>query len=320
MSMAKCWMRVIKVELISRITNSLLVFGDDETDNLRITITGTKYPATNKDKGIIKLYNLTYNTLFKIMYGEYYKVRIYAGYRGGNIVKIFDGAVAYISNAIHSAHDWECYINFASDVVANYSQKRINFNLNSSINYWTALDQICRAAGINDAHIDENLKDYVLTETQAGYKSFSTILDSNTFNINGEYMLNTDGVGSVIDITTLKGKRVINIDTSKILIGGGNPRVSSEGLEMQLIPNFDYRVGDILHIDNSILNVSINSADVTSQFPTNYMDTNGLYMIKELNFTLENRGDTFMYNVKARAVDWIKQFINEEAQTNGIAG
>lgn len=310
--MAKCWMRVIRVELLSRITNTKLVFGEDERDNLRITITGSKYPATNKDKGVIKIYNLTYATLFKIMYGEYYKVRIYAGYRGGNIVKIFDGAVSYISNAIHSAHDWECYINFASDVVANYSQKRINFNLNSSINYWTALDQICRLSGITDANISEDFKDYILNESYKGYKSFSTVLDANTFNTSGEYLLNTDGVGSVIDITTMKNKRVIEIDTSKIPIGGGNPRVSSEGLEIQLIPNFDYRVGDILHIDNSILNVSINSADVTSQFPTNYMDTRGLYMIKEMNYTLENRGDSFMYNIKARAVDWISRFTDEE--------
>ena len=121
------------------------------------------------------------------MYGEYYKVRIYAGYRRGNIVKIFDGAVSYISNAIHSAHDWECYINFASDVVANYSQKRINFNLNSSINYWTALDQICRLSGITDVNISEDFKDYVLNESYKGYKSFSTVLDANTFNTSGEF-------------------------------------------------------------------------------------------------------------------------------------
>ncbi len=87
--MAKCWMRILKVELLSRITNTKLVFGEGGQDNLRITITGTKYPATNKDKGIIKIYNLTYATIFKIMYGEYYKVRIYAGYRGGNLVKSF---------------------------------------------------------------------------------------------------------------------------------------------------------------------------------------------------------------------------------------
>lgn len=310
--MAKCWMRVLKIELISRITSKALVFGDNGDSNLKITVTGTKFPATNKDKGTIKIFNLTYTTIFKIMHGEYYKVRIYSGYQGGNVVKIFDGSVSYISNKIHSAHDWECYINFASDVVANYSQKRINFNLNSSINYWTALDQICRSTGINDANIDESLKDYVLKETEAGYKSFSTILESNTFNTSGEYLLNTDGVGSVIDITTLKNKRVIKIDTSKIPIGGGNPRISSEGLEMQLLPNFDYRVGDILKIDNSILDVSIQSADVSSTFTTNYMDTNGMYMIKELSFTLENRGDTFMYYVKARAVDWIKQFMTEE--------
>ena len=192
--MAKCWMRVLKVELISKQFSKALVFGEDGKDNLRMTITGTKYPAANKDKGVVKIYNLTYATMFKIMHGEYYKIRIYSGYRGGNIVKIFDGSVAYISNAIHSAHDWECYINFASDVVANYSQKRINFNLNSSINYWTALDQLCRAAGINDANIDEELKNYTLKEMYAGYKSFSTVLDANTFNTSGEYMLNTDGV------------------------------------------------------------------------------------------------------------------------------
>ena len=60
-------------------------------------------------------------------------------------------------------------------------------------------------------------------------------------------------------------------------------------------------------IDNKILDESINDAEnVSSTFNTNYMDTNGYYMILQINYELANRGDSFHYNITARALDLIK--------------
>ena len=81
-----------------------------------------------------------------------------------------------------------------------------------------------------------------------------------------------------------------------------------KGQHINLFPVRNFKPGDILHVDNSLIDVSISNAEsVISTFNTNYMDTNGLYMIIELQYNLENRGDNFQYDIKARALDIIQK-------------
>lgn len=309
----KAWMRRLKIELISPITKSKLVFGEDGKDNLTISVQGSKYPALLKDKGTISIYNLDYATITKIILYKYYKVKIYAGYRDTGEILIFSGQISYISNKIHSAHDWQCYICFASDVVSQYSQNRMNLNLTSGINLYTAIENICYRSGITNPHIDPELKNTFINEVNNLYGTTSTILESATLTNQGKYTISSDNtLGTVIDVTTTKGKRIIKIKNDTIPIGGGNPRLSSAGLQITLLPTFNFQPGDILQIDNGILDVSISSADsVTTTYNTNYLDKNGMYMITELTYTFENRGNSFQYDIKARALNIISQFDTE---------
>lgn len=322
----KCWMRLLRIELTSKLNpRDVMVFGNTSkqtgttyqhglpsptiNDCLTIKVDGTKYPATNKDKGVITIINLAYDTLIKIKLGMYYKIKILCGYSSWNKdpFTIFEGEVAHISQKIYSAHDTETYIQFASKLVASYSQNRMNFTLNSGINVYSAMAYMLRAQGVQNKHIDPALKNSFINEVKTYYGKASTILDSATLSQVGNYDISTDGVdGNVIDITTVNNKRTIHIDSKSIPIGSGNPTVSSEGLAITLLPLMNFKVGDILHIDNALIDISINSADVTSTFNSNYMDTNGKYIIYELRFTLENRGNSFQYNIKARALDIIK--------------
>lgn len=324
----KCWMRSIRIELISEKNGQKMVFGDDPNkleqtrkykygipqptinDALSIKINGSKYAATNKDKGTISIYNLTYETITKIIIGEYYKIKIYCGYKSiGAPMCIFSGSVAYISPRIYSNHDKECYIIFTSDLVARYSQNRMRLTLNSGINLFAAINYMMLSQGANTYHIDENLKNAFVNEIKDYYNSASTILDSATLSNTGSYDISTDGTdGNVIDVTTIKGKRIIEIKKDSIPIGSGNPTVSSDGLHINLFPVRNFKPGDILHVDNSLIDVSISNAEsVISTFNTNYMDTNGFYMIITLNYNLENRGDNFQYEITARALDIIQK-------------
>lgn len=325
--MAKCWMRSLKIELISIINNQKIVLGDPATtsqsrkyaygipqptndDALTIKVQGSKYAAGNKDKGVVSIYNLTYETINKIILGQFYKINIYCGYKSlGEPMPIFSGSVAYVSKKIYSNHDTECYLIYASDLVARYSQNRMNLTLNSSINLFASINYMLNHQGVYGYHIDENLKNAFVKEVTSLYNTTSTILDSSTLSQEGNYIISTDGTdGSVVDVTTIKGKRVIEVNSETIPIGSGNPTVSSEGLTIELLPVCNFKVGDILHIDNSLIDVSITNAEsVFSTFNTNYMDTNGFYMIIEMNYTLENRGDTFKYHIKARALDIISK-------------
>lgn len=343
----KCWMRLLKVELTSKINPcKKMMFGDNQNqtrvsyshgipspsinDNLTMKVEGAKYPATAKDKGTLTIFNLNYDTIIKIKEMQYYMIKIYCGYQSNSdqAFPIFEGEIAYMSPKIHSRHDVEVYIIFTSTLVARYSQNRMNFALNSGVNLYAAMNYMLASQGVNKRNIDASLKNNFINEYKYLYGKANTILESATLNSVGDYVISTDGVdGNVIDVTTLKGKRVISIADSAIPIGGGNPTVSSEGLNITLLPVQNFKIGDILKINNALINTSISSAEgVSSTFNTNYLDTSGgplidkdgnyrkegsygYYMIIELKYTLENRGSTFQYQIKGRALSIVKNLL-----------
>lgn len=312
-----CWMRRIRIELTSQKYNEKLIFGDNEDDNLTIKINGTKYNAPNKDCGVVTINNLSYETMIKLIEGEYYKIKISAGYKN-NISTIFTGGVAFISHKIHSTHDTECYIAYNSDLVASFSQWRMQFSLNSSINLYSALYAVSANAGFGNIHLDSSLKEKFLNEAKTYYSDAATILDAVAYQTDkfGSFTWSTDNSdGNIIDVTTTTGKRYINIDSTTIPIGGGNPTVTSEGLKISLLPVFNFKVGDIIIVENRLIDVSVNTPNVYSgnTFNTNYLDSKGQYMILELNYNFENRGSNFIYNIKARSVEnVIKRLLNQE--------
>lgn len=306
------WKRILKIELTSYTLGQQIVLGGKETDNLYINVNGSKYPALLKDGGVITVKNLPYSTIVKIIVGRFYKIRIIAGYEGsdpknkGQGMTIFDGSVSFISNKINPTRDSECYINFASDVVAMYSQNRMNLALNSSINLYSAFEYICTRSGMRSVHIDPELKKTFLNEAKAYYASASTILNSQALQ-GGEYTLSSDGSeGTVIDVTTRKGKRLIALNSRDIPFLN-QPTVSSEGLSFTILPIFSFKIGDIVQMDNSIIDISSAAAEAKNVFNSNYMDTNGQYMIIKIDYQLQNRDHNFQFKIQARALDIISK-------------
>lgn len=306
------WKRILRIELTSRVLKQTIVLGSKE-DNLNIKISGTKEPAILKDGGVISINNMDYSLIIKIIVGKFYDIKIIAGYEGsdprdkGKGMTIFKGSVAFISNKINPTRDSECYINFASDVVAMYSQNRMNLALNSSINLYSAFDYICYQSKMGkNVHIDPHLKELFLNEARNYYATASTILNSVTIQ-GGEYTISTDGSeGTVIDITTTKGKRLINLSGRDVPFLN-QPTVSTEGLTFTILPVFSFKVGDIIQMDNSIIDISSSSSEAYNVFNSNYMDTNGQYMITKIDYELNNRADTFQFVIRGRALDIIKK-------------
>lgn len=306
------WMRRIRLELTSNITGKVMIFDtyDEEKkrqkDSLSITISGSKSNALMRDKGIITITNLPYDKILEIIEYEYYTIDIYAGYLDTGLTLIHSGGVSYISKKIFSHHDEETYICYASKFVAKYSQERMKFYFNSSINIYAALSYMQNETNMR-VSMNPELKQRVLDHTTELNGSITTILDAIMSEAGGDYTLDTDYIDSnVINITKTEDKRRINLDERYLSVAKGNPTLSTEGLDIYLLPAMDYKIGDIIHIPNAIIDMSIASADVTSTFTSNYVDTNGEYMIYKLDYTLQNRGSEFIYHVKARALSVIK--------------
>ena len=154
----KAWMRVLRVTLTSRKLKKQMVFGNSQFTtgfDLAIDVSGYKYLSSLKDNCTVKLTNLTYNEVMQIIVGEFYDVKIEAGYRDSSVQTIFDGGVLYISNAREDATTNTVIILCASKLVARYSQSRINLTLNSGINMYSAIKFGLKRAGISEVTISE---------------------------------------------------------------------------------------------------------------------------------------------------------------------
>ena len=286
-------------------------------DQLNINVKGVKKLTALEDNGVCEISNLTYATIAQIILGQYYKIEIWAGYRTQQLQCYFSGEIAYISNEIQMRRDHKCHIIFASALVAGYSQARINFNLNSGINLYAALKYICLTSGIDSSHLNENLKNEVITEVSSNWGTPATLVETltnqtSTFSANGDSSID----GSIVNCSSIADKRQIRINSETISFKKGNPRLTKDGIEIYLMPTFCFVTGDIIIIDNSLLNVSETSLQgAQTNFSSNYFDTTfvdtdtpnlGAYMIRQIDYTFENRGENFELKITARAVSIIK--------------
>lgn len=308
----RCWMRQIEVRLYSKINNKKIVYGGTADSQLNISINGHKYLSSLKDNGVVTISNLTHAEITKLILGQYYRIEIWAGYRTIGMNCFFKGAVSFISDKIAERRDNETYILFASEMVAAYSQKRMNLTLNSGINIYSAFRYICLTNGIDSNHLSPSLKNEFLQEVTQNYGTPATLVDqiaqnTSTFSIDTDNSI--DGVG-VVNCSNLTDKRVIKINPNTINFTKGNPTLDKDGLKITLLPTFCFKPGDIIVIDNAIIDVSISDPNqVSSTFKSNYLDKNGAYMIIELGYNMQNRGQAFEINIKARSLEIIKNIV-----------
>lgn len=273
-------------------------------DNLNIRITGTKFLALTKDNGTIMINNVSYETIALIQTLKLYNVEIWAGYKDNNLMRIAKGEVTYLSQKIHSRHDTALYITYASELVAAWSQNRINFSMRSGTNAYAMLEYFFRNGNGTAAKLSPALRQVVYDQMWQEAGKPTSIVESCLSNAETGLFLSADSSldDKVINITELGEKRVIPIDSNMVNIGNGNPTVTSQGLDITLFPIYNLVPGDIIQVENKILDFSQGMTDATSvyqTFNTNYMDPDGCYMIRQLQYTLENRGQNFYYKIQA---------------------
>ena len=294
-----------------------ITVGDDKTDNYAITVDGTKNLALNADSGVIRINNLSYDTLALIMALKLYRITINVGYRSNDtLMTVARGEVSYIQQKIRSRRDTETYISFASELVAGWSQSRINFSMRSGTNMYDMFYRmfIQQGAAADSIEIDKRLRNVVASNIlTASGKSTSIIGDMlNRQNISGVLATadsSRDATGKIISIANIAEKRVIPINKNFINIANGNPTVTQDGLDIELFPVFNLVPGDIIQIDNRLIDTSSGTTSATgyqSTFNPNYINPDGYYVLKQINYTFENRGQTFLFRCKTIALNWFQ--------------
>ena len=311
----KAWMRVLRVTLTSRKLKKQMVFGNSQFTtgfDLAIDVSGYKYLSSLKDNCTVKLTNLTYNEVMQIIVGEFYDVKIEAGYRDSSVQTIFDGGVLYISNAREDATTNTVIILCASKLVARYGQSRINLTLNSGINMYSAIKFGLKRAGISEVTISEQLKKRILSDKENVADSPQSWIDkltkiNDSFCVNADSSVNPNSIVSIFDANR-SNARVITLKRDQLDLSSGYPRLTSDGLSMAVLPTFGYMCGDVIKIDNSLIDISVTSKDEISKNYGKYFDEEGCYMIYQIGYTLQNRGSSFSLDLTCKTRSLISNF------------
>lgn len=287
-----------------------ITIGDNDDVNFTIRISGGKKMSMLQDKGTIEISNMSYDTIAQIINFKLYKIEINVGYENGNFFTIAKGEVSYIQQKIKANRDVTLYIMYASEFVARWSQSRINYSIRSGINVYDMLNYLFIREGIPKTNLSKELKSLTLSNIQADNQKMSTVIEQALASSNTGFCLSTDSSfdNAVVSVTDLKGKKAFVIDPNMININNGNPTISSSGLAISFFPVYDFCPGDVIKIENRIIDTSSGMTDaesVISTFNANYIDQNGCYLIREVNYTFENRGDNFFLDCKAIALSVI---------------
>lgn len=301
------WMRVLTVTLTSYKTKQKMVFGNADT-NLDMVISGYKYMSALKDTCTIKISNLTYKEMISIIQDEYYLVEVKCGYQQGNVFTIFKGGVLYVSNSLSDNKTNECVIICGSELVARFSQQRLNLSFNSGINMYSALNFICKMSGIPNANISTEYKKRLITDIVNCNGKTANIVEGLADD-NSDMLVTSDSSdGSILSIyDVLNGShRVIELNSSTIDLSGGYPQLNTSGLTLTVMPTILFKPTDIIKIDNSIIDVSITQQSQIAKQYANYLDKDGMYTVYDIQYTLENNGSRFSMTLNCKSISLLE--------------
>lgn len=316
--MARAWMRILQVKFTNKDRTKQIVLGSNWIEgkgDLNIEVTGSKYMSSLKDECTIRISNLTYDKIILLTKDKYYDVEIQCGYRHSNVFTIFRGGVLYISNSITDIKSNTVIILCASQLIAKYGQSRMNLTLNSGINLYSALNYVCKKAGIPNTNISTQFKKDFISNISTVNTTIAQYFQSLAEN-DDKIMMNTNSItNSVISIfdASKSNLRTIRLTQDMILLAGGYPQLTSDGVSLSIMPTFDFMCGDVIEIDNSLIQIPVTSRSNVSKNYSYFLDHSGRegygkYMIYEMSFRLCNRSSNFSINIKARTRSLISNF------------
>lgn len=311
----KAWMRVLTVSFTSSKLKKKFVFGENYLqgkDDLSIDVQIHKYMSSLKDNCTVKISNLPYDIIVQLIQGEYYDLEIKAGYRNTGTQTVFKGGVLYMSNSLDDTHTNTLIVLGASNLVAKYGQSRINLTLNSGINMYSALNYICKKANIPNSNISSQLKKSFIQDITNVNQTAASFLNTLAEN-NKSIIINADqSVGSPVTMydASKSKNRVIKLKKNFINLVGGFPQLDSTGLRLNIMPTFNIMCGDVIDIDNSIIDISVDNGGSYSNFTKGYyLDKDGMYTVYEVTYSLQNRGSSFSAGILAKSYSLISSIL-----------
>ena len=162
-----------------------------------------------------------------------------------------------------------------------------------------------------NSNVSRELKTQLVTDVLTINESVTSWLDklasqNNTCITNSDSI--TNQTFSIFDAAK-SNNRIIKLDKSNISLTSGVPRLTTDGLELTLLPTFNFMCGDIIKIDNSIIDIGVSNKEGISQNLATRFNQKGEYMIYQMEYVLQNRGSSFELKLLCKNRDRIAQFI-----------
>ena len=317
----KAWMRVLRITLTTKSPgqngkNKQLVFEENESGvGLAISVNGNKFMSTLKDNCTVKISNLTYVEIVQIITGQFYNIKIECGYKSSGVQTIFDGGVMYISNLRESVDTNTVTILCASHLVASYGQRRINLSFNSGINMYSAINFVCKVGGVPNPNISTQFKKQFLEGIENAHNQTAAEWVNDQTTKNGSYISSSDCIGNsfmTLFDANKSNARVIKLNKDTLLLTNGFPRMTADGLVFSVMPTFAFQCGDTIVMDNSLIQINVTSQSEATKNLGGLLDENGQYMIYEMHYQLENRGQNFFIEIYAKTRSRISAYLAKE--------
>ena len=317
----KAWMRVLRITLTTKSPgqngkNKQLVFEENESGvGLAISVNGNKFMSTLKDNCTVKISNLTYVEIVQIITGQFYNIKIECGYKSSGVQTIFEGGVMYISNLRESVDTNTVTILCASHLVASYGQRRINLSFNSGINMYSAINFVCKVGGVPNPNISTQFKKQFLEGIENAHNQTAAEWVNDQTAKNGSYISSSDCIGNsfmTLFDANKSNARVIKLNKDTLLLTNGFPRMTADGLVFSVMPTFAFQCGDTIVMDNSLIQINVTSQSEATKNLGGLLDENGQYMIYEIHYQLENRGQNFFIEIYAKTRSRISAYLAKE--------
>ena len=308
----KAWMRVLKVTLTSQLFPKAMVFGQNGLEgknDLEISVVIHKYMAALNDSCTIRISNLTYSEIVQIVDGKFFNVEVQCGYKNSPVVTVFKGGVVGLTNDISEQKKTTLVMLCTSELIARFSQQRINFSLNSQINTYSLLNYVTKRAGIASSNISTQFKKDIEERIQADTQTVGGWFESMVQQ-NPDWVVNADSSNNaILSIfnASRSDYRKIKITADQMLLRN-YPTINNDGIEFSMFPSFGFMCGDTIELEKGIINIPLNAygdaESMVSAVSKNfgyYLDEEGLYIIYEMTYQLENRGPSFALNMRCRS-------------------
>lgn len=317
----KAWMRVLRITLTTKSPgqngkNKQLVFEENESGvGLAISVDGNKFMSTLKDNCTVKISNLTYVEIVQIITGQFYNIKIECGYKSSGVQTIFEGGIMYISNLRESVDTNTVTILCASHLVASYGQRRINLSFNSGINMYSAINFVCKVGGVPNPNISTQFKKQFLEGIENAHNQTAAEWVNDQTTKNGSYISSSDCIGNsfmTLFDANKSNARVIKLNKDTLLLTNGFPRMTADGLVFSVMPTFAFQCGDTIVMDNSLIQINVTSQSEATKNLGGLLDENGQYMIYEMHYQLENRGQNFFIEIYAKTRSRISAYLAKE--------